>query len=195
MSPSPLRVLICGAYSTGKTTIVQKVATHLCAQGLRVTICPDVARACPFPLNRQQSVSTTMWLAAMQIRAEIEAGAGNADVVCCDRGLPDILSHHVVDGIDDANGLTRAFVTYARAWAASYHAVFRSCIDPHVSIAADGLRLTDEAYRRALDDAMTGVLKVCRVDAEDLPHEPEARTALIEHRVLAALKLRDFDAD
>ncbi len=55
-------MVITGAFSTGKTSLVDSLADALTGLGLTVARVPDVARNCPVPLNTGQTDDASLWL-------------------------------------------------------------------------------------------------------------------------------------
>jgi nicotinamide riboside kinase len=146
-----IKIVVTGAYSTGKTTLVQDLADTLARRGVGLQVLPDISRTCPMPLNTDQTDDTTLWLIGSQISAEVAAAASGADVVLCDRGIPDILSHHLeVLGRRPERRveLLRAFLD---EWVSTYDLLLLSRVDETIPVVADGLRVTDPAYRSLLD--------------------------------------------
>src|SRR5438046_1871174 len=90
-----IKVVVTGAYSTGKTTLVDVLAGALARDGISREVLPDISRRCPMPLNTSQTDDTTLWLIGSQVSGEVAAAATGAEVILCDRGIPDILSHHL----------------------------------------------------------------------------------------------------
>jgi nicotinamide riboside kinase len=144
-----LKVLITGAYSTGKTTLLEALLADLRASGLEVATVPDVARGCPVPLNAAQTEDATLWLLTTQVSREIQAGLGPEAVILCDRGVPDVLAHHL-DLADKQEGLVAALNPFLSSWLLTYDLILYSRVDEGVPILPDGVRTVDAAYRSRL---------------------------------------------
>ena len=173
----PPKVLISGAFATGKTTLALGLARMLKGEGIRAVVVADVARHCPFPLNKEQNPGVSMWLIAEQIHEEMAACLGDAELVICDRGVPDILSHTVVlDLRTQADLLYAGLATkIASVWVPTYDAVLWATIDPSKGIQPDGLRLIDREYQGGLEGAISSLFERLAVKAVALPNADEDR--------------------
>jgi hypothetical protein len=149
-----LKILVTGAYSTGKTTFVNQLSVCLTEAGIpSVTLC-DSSREITLPLNKEQGMITTLWLLAWQISKEKTALnlSPKGTVLICDRGIPDILAHNFDSG-DRGTGLTdgNALET-AQDWCSTYDLSFFSVVDAAIAVAEDGVRVTDASYRLKLQE-------------------------------------------
>lgn len=148
-----MKILVTGAYSTGKSILVQHLARRLEGLGLSVLVLSDSSREIDLPLNRNQGHDTTLWLLSWQISKERLASCLDTSkrIIICDRGVPDILAHNLEAksrGQDLKNDLAyRAGVE----WCSSYDLSFFSKIDEEIPIEADGIRVTDPGYRRLME--------------------------------------------
>lgn len=145
------KVIVTGAYCTGKTTHAQDLQVALADRGHSCVLLPDVARQCPLPLNADQTEATSLWLFGNQVAAEIGAHFARPDFVLCDRGIPDIMTHHAdleARCTDGPVGLLLPFFDY---WLSTYDLILFSRVDETLLIEADGIRDTDASYRTRLD--------------------------------------------
>jgi predicted ATPase len=178
-----LKILITGVYSCGKTTLVNELVSEISRArfGESALIRDDPARSCPLPLNKDQTLHSSTWMAGQVIRNESEVLAALPDWVICDRGLPDILSHSY-DLVQDPSELS-TLTNLAVDWMKTYDFVFRAYPDPNRPISADRLRLDEPDYRDHLDQLLTLALAQCDVEYIDLPHDLEGRIAKVLLRV------------
>jgi nicotinamide riboside kinase len=146
-----MKVLVTGAYSTGKSTLVIAVSDSLREAGRSVEVLPDVARDCPVALNGEQTEVATLWLLNTQIAREIEAAQRDCEIILCDRGIPDIRAHFEDVATRTEGDLVPHMAPFLNAWMALYDLILVSRLDPSCPIEADGLRVTDPAYRARLD--------------------------------------------
>ncbi|WP_257541853.1 ATP-binding protein [Sphingobium sp. CFD-1] len=181
-----LKVIVTGAFSTGKSSLVEALALELTDIGLAVVRIPDVARTCRLPLNEAQTDATSLWLLTTQVAREIEAQAGPELVMLCDRGVPDILAHHR-DNRPAAHGRwLEAMGAFPKKWIATYDVVLFSRIDDNKSIAADGLRSEDPAYRKRLDGHAAEIL-AHRAGIVTLAHDFSERLRQAREAIALAL--------
>ncbi|MBQ2262477.1 MAG: ATP-binding protein [Loktanella sp.] len=149
-----MKILVTGAYSTGKSIFVNELAGTLRKNGYSVAVLPDSSREITLPLNRYQGHDTTMWLLAWQISKEkISSSMLKANsIILCDRGVPDILSHNL-ESITRNSGLENAHaMSTAQDWCKSYDLSFFSLIDKAIPINNDGLRVIDPSFRQKMED-------------------------------------------
>ena len=146
-----IKVIVTGAYSTGKTTLVGDLAAAVVQDGWTCEVLADLSRRCPLPLNTDQTDDTTLWLIGSQVAAEIEASARGVDVVLCDRGVPDILAHHLEVLSRRAEQRVELLRPFLDRWMATYDLMLFSRVDETIPIEADGLRSTEATYRTLLD--------------------------------------------
>lgn len=151
-----LKVIVTGAYSTGKSTLVDALAMALLASGRTVAKVPDVARGSPVPLNAAQNADASLWLIATQVAREVEAAQGPEEVMLCDRGVPDVLAHDL--DLAASGGWVAPLRPFLDRWLSSYDLLLFARIDERIPIAADGLRVEDPAYRTRLDRCAAAVL-------------------------------------
>ncbi|MFT9092451.1 MAG: ATP-binding protein [Gluconacetobacter sp.] len=145
------KILVTGAYSTGKSSLVDAITRSLRAADHSVTILPDVARDCPFPLNLDQTERATLWLLTTQIAREIEASYKTTEIIICDRGVPDILAHFTELATRGTVDLIPRMMPFLNAWIKLYDLILLSRLNPDIPIEADGLRCMDPDYRSYLD--------------------------------------------
>jgi len=154
-----IKALITGPFSTGKTTLVQAVARELRKRNITVEIVPDVARSCPLPLNMDQTDDASIWLASRQLNNEIEATERGAKVVLCDRGIPDILAHHLDIKGRKETPIFDEMWNFLFRWISRYDIIFFSSIDDKILPENDGLRLADAVYRKNLEQNAYNILE------------------------------------
>jgi nicotinamide riboside kinase len=169
-----LKVIVTGAFSTGKTTLVGSLADALIGSGITVARLPDVARNCPVTLNSDQTDDASLWLLTTQISREIAAAFGMEQVLLCDRGVPDVLAHHLVVRERDGEGRVALLDRFLDIWLETYDLILLSRVDESVPIMSDGLRDGDAAYRTMLDDYAARVL-AGRKGVHELPFEGAQR--------------------
>lgn len=148
-----MKVLITGAYSTGKTLLVNGLKRRLENHGIPAFSLSDSSREIPFPLNRNQGHDTTLWLLSWQISKELTAERLNTpeSIIICDRGVPDILAHNL-EACTRAQGLkSNVALDAGTSWCSSYNLSFMSLIDNTIPILQDGLRDPDPKYRHRME--------------------------------------------
>lgn len=182
-----MKVLITGAFSTGKSTFAAALEENLQGRGFEIRSLPDPARDCPLPLNLAQTSLSSIWLAAAQLKREVEVMDRFDGIAICDRGIPDILAHDLdckisknAQTIEEAEGGDFGlFIPFLKRWCLTYDIILKSCVDSDIPPAVDGVRLPDSVYRDRLDRAADRVLadlpKVIK-----LPHDLNQRLLLAD---------------
>jgi hypothetical protein len=171
---TPLKVLLSGTFSAGKTTTLHSLVDRCKGSGINCALRTEPARACPLPLDLGQHATTSAWLMGEIIKAEsFLLGQDDVDVVLCDGGPPDVLAHtRSPSGREVILGL-------CEAWQPTYDRVFWARPDPDRPIEPDGLRLADEEYRTAVDTAVAAALDTLRIAAVELPGAMSDRVDLM----------------
>lgn len=162
---SAFKVAFIGSHGVGKTTLCYGLAARLKARDVVLDVVHEVARRCPLPLNEQTTVAAQSWILHTEIAEETVSGARN-DVVVCDRSALDnyvylLLARGPQPGLD-------ALVDH---WMGSYDLLI------HVPLVdrprADGIRATDPAFQRAVEERLQRELAARGLAAERL--DPERR--------------------
>ncbi|NEA75411.1 AAA family ATPase [Streptomyces sp. So13.3] len=188
VAASPIRIAVSGTHSTGKTTLLKRLEMEVRAQGFTVArthgSLAKKAAELGFPKMRDQTATTTQWLIAAGMCAELEATL-TADVVLVDRSAFDPLAYFLAglqqrqEHLDDANRdlLTSLVATHS----AGYTLLLATALDPTVPLGNH--RDRDLNFRTSVDQhlhqllATTGTphLVVANTDA---CHD-QARTAVL----------------
>lgn len=170
----PLKVVISGAFSTGKTTLAAALTRQLGLEGRTVSDIGDVARDSPLPLHRDQTPHASAWLIGTQIARESEVSRQDVDLILCDRAVFDVLSHTLL--IQPSSPAEEQLIArvwaLGRAWADTYDLVLATAIDEGLPPTADGLRVADSSYRRLLDDSLHTTFKRLDIEPIILPTVP-----------------------
>ncbi len=89
------KIGIAGTHSTGKSTFLDSLKIKIEQQGLRVGVIKDLARAARnegFPILKEQTEDTALWIMAEGIRREVAATLCS-DVILVDRAIFDALGY------------------------------------------------------------------------------------------------------
>lgn len=182
-----MKIAVAGTHSTGKTTFLTRLRHLLETAGYHVASVADQAAAARdhgFPILRQQTTTSTLWIVTTGIAAEL-AAARRAGIVLIDRPITDALAYHLAAHTwrgEVPDPATSAFLTdIGRHHAPTYDLIYRAVIDPALGIADDGHRDTDPTYRQHVDDAITTVhtrLGITTVPLHSTDHTTAVRHAL-----------------
>ena len=73
MNILPFKIGFMGVHSSSKTTTVNRMARVLKDMDIPVAVVTEVARDCPFPLNKYGSFKSQLWMLQEQIKRELSA--------------------------------------------------------------------------------------------------------------------------
>jgi len=167
-----VKIAVAGTHSTGKTTFLTRLRHLLETAGYHVTTVADQAagaRDLGFPILRNQTGTTTLWIMTSGIAAELVA-ARRADVVLVDRPITDALAYQLA--------------AHACHHAPSYRLTYRTVIDPALGVKDDGHRDIDPHHRQLVDEAITTVHT--RLDIPAVPLYSYDHTSAVRHALLLA---------
>jgi len=161
-----MKIAISGTHGTGKTTLAyaKAKALKLANPTKTVVLLQEVAAECPLPINRDTTMESQLWILGQQLKREVELSA-RFDILVCDRTIFDILAYtHYVDP-RLGRGLFRALLPYAR----TYNVIYFKHLKGNDFLQDDGLRDTDPAFRRFIDECLASMYSVIR----GLPSGPQ----------------------
>jgi predicted ATPase len=182
------KILITGAFSTGKTSLIALVKEKLESFNKKILVFNEVARECPFDLNKKQDLVSSSWLVMRQLQNELQADTEDYDFVIFDRGLPDVISH-VEYIIKDNTG--KAFLDQLKLLASvscdRFDYIFFSKISDEFIIEADELREVDRDYQRKLEKSHLDFLKQTKALYIELPETNTERLPFIISKLNVSL--------
>lgn len=88
------KIGIAGTHSTGKTTFLNELEAKIRSLGLRVNRVSDIgsqAAEAGFPILRDHTLESTLWIMSQGVANELKAGL-DCDVLLVDRPIPDAIS-------------------------------------------------------------------------------------------------------
>jgi predicted ATPase len=91
----PIKIAITGTHSSGKTTFLERLTEAISRPGLRIHRIGDLARKAQdrgFPILKDHTFESTLWIVAECMRCEAEASLDN-DVILVDRPVVDALGY------------------------------------------------------------------------------------------------------
>lgn len=81
-------IAISGTHGTGKSTIAYSLCTKIKLAGKNAIVLDELARKCPFTINKGAGPHTPRWLICKQITEELELQE-NVEYVIADRSVAD----------------------------------------------------------------------------------------------------------
>lgn len=143
-----VKIGVIGAHGTGKSTLVLGLAARIKEfnPGLKVGIVSEVARSCPWPVNKETTEEGQTWIFHKQTLEELEAAKRN-DVVICDRTVLDNLTYAYRAGF---HNVVKNLLTVAVAWMRTYDLIL--FVRPgDYAPTDDGFRDSDKEFQREID--------------------------------------------
>lgn len=141
-------IAFSGTHSSGKTTMLNEVKRILDGAGHFVFTCHNVARYCPFKLNKDASYATQEWILDNQIRVDKDGRESDYDVILSERTVLDNIAYAywllmngkiTVDEYHGLRGKAKAYLQNNR-----YDMVF--LLSP-LPLVLDGVRDPDQGYQ------------------------------------------------
>lgn len=143
-----MKIGIMGTHGAGKTTFALRMVAELKKNhpGENVGMLTEVARQCPFTINKNTTREAQLWIFHMQIPAEIEMAAKN-EILVCDRTILDPLVYAQWAGFAD---LVDAYLPIAIDWAGTYDEIYWARPGSG-RLTDDGFRSVDTGFQKEID--------------------------------------------
>lgn len=177
-------VAVTGTHSTGKSTFLDQLEAELQAKGITVGRVADKATDCRdagFPILKDHTFESTLWIMSSVIRGELEASQ-NAAVVLVDRPVSDALAY--LEAALDSTGRSIAeqdrhyLYSLARLHSPRYHLFFRTVLDPSTPLGVG--RDPDLGFRALVDAKLGSVLGEVEVSAALLSSAATVASRVLE---------------
>ena len=175
-----MKVALIGTHGVGKTTLCFELAARLKRRDVDVEMVREVARRCPLPINRETSLASQSWILHTQMAWELEAEATHA-LVICDRSVLDNYCYLL-----NATGPQAAWEPLLERWLATYTLLVK--VPLWTQPRWDGVRDTDIAFQRAIDEGIDDQLErrgvaALRLAPDDRPRWGDLVMAALEPRL------------
>lgn len=189
-----MKIGVAGTHSTGKTTLLDFVAKRLAEAGYstkRVSDLASAARDAGFPILRDHTFASTLWIMSRGISEEL-AAALRCDVLLVDRPVPDALGYlfaalsHRDETIPEVE--MDYLRTLTRLHGRTYDALFKTQPDPTRGIADDKVRDKDAQFRALAADGIDRVFAELGLPSVLLPVDPVAARNLVRDWLLTRLR-------
>lgn len=140
MSRTPTKVGVTGTHSTGKTTFLDSLEQELAPFKLRVSRLGEMARGARslgFPILKDHTFESTLWIIGECLRREAEASL-SSDVILVDRPVIDALGYlqAALRLSDRTIGERRLdeLITIVKAHTPDYDLLIRTSLDPSIAL-------------------------------------------------------------
>ncbi|MDR2812866.1 MAG: ATP-binding protein [Puniceicoccales bacterium] len=152
------RYLITGTHGCGKSTLSHRICSELKKSGYNAIVLSETARESPFPINRGQTVDSTLYIALKQAVKELEAIAHGYQHLVLDRGVLDSFVYSEATRREEISevevGLREAF----RLWTSGYDDIIFVKSEGNDTLQADGVRDTDMEFAQKIEDLFERLL-------------------------------------
>lgn len=170
------KIAFSGSHGSGKTTLADNLEKKLGICG-RIK---SVARLCPFPINKETSVTAQLWIMVTRIQTELENEKGNGYLIS-DRTILDDFAYLMwldtyakemlpfsdlvrvgenvfqVDEYENYIWMARQMVS---TWMKTYDIVF--FVKPLANVVADDVRVKDKEFQLQIHDIIEKYLIATR---------------------------------
>lgn len=193
-TPSPIRIGVMGAHSTGKTTLLKRIEMELRGHGIPVARTGKLGRRAalvPLPKMQHHTAASTEWIIAQGIADEIAAAARPdfepIQVVLADRAAWDALSyfHAAMEWRQETpNRLERERLhLLASTQAPKYNLLLATVLDPTLPV--EHKHDYDARYRTLVDRHTHKLLAKNEIPHQNVTSAPNSQA----HAVERALRL------
>jgi len=156
-----IKIAFIGTHGVGKTTLMYQLAGKLKMKGADSDALHEIARNCPFAVNKETTKNGQRWILFTQITKELdwlaskynEKGRGIKTLIC-DRSVLDNYAYYV-----NAAGRDPVIEPLVREWVDSYDYLIYVPPQSNGKIEEDGFRDTTLAFQMKIDSL---ILKMCK---------------------------------
>jgi hypothetical protein len=192
-----IKIAIAGTHSTGKTSFIESVQSKLREKGCTVKKVSDLAteaRKHGFPILREHTFSSTLWIMTRCINLELE-GSLSADMVLVDRPVHDAygyllaaLKHRNESLTEDEMAYLESLVTHH---ARTYQFLFKTTIDETRPINSAKERDMDRVFRSQVAGELDSLFLRLKICCEALSHDRAVASDQISRLVEMCLKAKN----
>jgi predicted ATPase len=179
-----MKIAITGTHSTGKSTFIGELCAGLAAY--RVKVVGDLAteaRERGFPILRDHTFASTIWMMARGVTLEQEA-ALHHDLVVVDRPIMEPIAYLRAALATQGRSVTAeedaCLHALARSYAFTYDMVVKTVVNPAIPISAEKERDHDPEFRMLADREIQSLYQRLDCPCVELRHgDPTARSNLV----------------
>lgn len=150
-----MKIAFSGTHGCGKTTAAFKEVynSKLDNPGKIVNILTEVARECPFPINKETTVRAQTWIFLKQFIRELEEEP-KCDILICDRTIIDVLSYCLCVGFDR---LVDILYPIASDHLKTYDKIYFLSLQNNDYHFSDGIRDRDSKFRIDVENKLLNI--------------------------------------
>lgn len=181
--------------------MLQSVESVLRGEGYRVTRVSDLAveaRDHGFPILREHTFASTLWIMTRGITLELESEL-DADVVLVDRPVADAMGYLCAALKHRSSRLSEPEEAYLRMLvkhhSTTYRRIFKTTIDAKKPIDPNKVRDMDPHFRSEVDKALESVFTDFEIPFEALNTEPNTARDQVLHFASGLLGMQSKSAE
>lgn len=172
-------IAMSGTHGVGKSVQAYNICAMLKKRGHNIVVLDELARECPFPINKEATNETQAWLICKQITRELEL-LQRYDYIIADRSVLDAYCYSEVAGRGDfiANNLLDYAIKHIKQYYRTLYVPDPDIFDYNVE---DGVRDTDKVFRQDVHDKLIGVFEENNIDYLSLTNESQALLHILDN--------------
>lgn len=151
-----MKIALIGTHGTGKTTIAHDLVAQLKKQNVNAGFLGEIARQCPFPINKNTTKESQEWIIYNQYIKELELQR-KYEILVCDRSILDGYVYYY--NKFRKNKLLENFV---KENSKKYDLMFKVPIKENY-LKEDGVRETDKKFQINIDKKFDYLLKELKI--------------------------------
>ncbi|MDR1435355.1 MAG: ATP-binding protein [Puniceicoccales bacterium] len=140
------RYLITGTHGCGKSTLSHRICSEFKKSGYNAIVLSETARESPFPINRGQTVNSSLYIALKQAVKELEAIAHGYQYLVLDRGVLDSFVYSEATRKEEISEIERGLLEAFKIWTRDYDDIIFVKKEGNDALQADGIRDTDMEF-------------------------------------------------
>jgi thymidylate kinase len=150
-----VNIAITGTHGTGKSTLSYSLAAYYKQQGRNVKIIQEVARTCPFPINKGMTREAAKWIYLEHFKKELEAQSKH-EIVIGDRSVYDSFAYAKYFHLCDYALATLESLAFQHLY--RYDKVI--FVRPDLPLHDDGTRSSDHEFQSKVDEIFSCAIKM-----------------------------------
>lgn len=163
-----MKIGVCGTQGTGKTTYALQLAQDMKKKHPDKTVycCQENIISCPFPINRDSSQLSTMWIFSDLLKTELDA-MSKFGITVTDRTVIDPVVYAKAHGFPE---LAEAMYQVVKEYVSTYDIIY--FLDKSRCYAYDdGTRDTNDTYRSNIHDGFLEIFWRLMADGKNVNFE------------------------
>ncbi|MDR1366820.1 MAG: ATP-binding protein [Puniceicoccales bacterium] len=152
------RYLITGTHGCGKSTLSHRICSELKKSGYNAIVLSETARESPFPINRGQTVDSTLYIALKQAVKELEAIAHGYQHLVLDRGVLDSFVYSEATRGEKISEIELGLLEAFKIWTGIYDDIIFVKSEGNNMLQADGVRDTDMKFAQKIEELFEHLL-------------------------------------